>query len=38
MELARQKAADLVAVGYLLKEDEANALREIEAQLPENFR
>ena len=38
MELARQKAADLVAVGYLLDEDEATAIREIEAQLPENFR
>ncbi len=38
MGLARQKAADLVAVGYLLDEDEATAIGEIEAQLPENFR
>ena len=38
IEMARQKAADLVAAGYLLEEDEAAAIREIEAQLPENYR
>jgi Alpha/beta hydrolase domain len=38
IEIARQKAADLVAAGYLLDEDEAAAIQEIEAQLPENFR
>jgi hypothetical protein len=38
IEIARQKAAELVAAGYLLDEDEAAAIREIEAQLPENFR
>jgi hypothetical protein len=34
----RQKAADLVAAGYLLDQDDATAIREIEAQLPENYR
>jgi hypothetical protein len=38
MELARQKAADLVASGYLLQEDEATATHEIETQLPEDYR
>ncbi len=38
IEMARQKAADLVAAGYLLAQDEATAIREIEAQLPENYR
>jgi Alpha/beta hydrolase domain len=38
IEMARQKTTDLVAAGYLLEEDEAAAIREIEAQLPENFR
>ena len=38
IEMARQKAADLVAAGYLLDEDQATAMRGIEAQLPENFR
>ena len=38
IEIARQKAADLVAAGYLVDQDEATAIREIEAQLPENFR
>ena len=38
IEMARQKAADLVGTGYLLEEDEATAIREIEAQLPENYR
>jgi hypothetical protein len=38
IEMARQKAADLVAAGYLLDQDEATAIREIEAELPENFR
>jgi Alpha/beta hydrolase domain len=37
IEIARQKAAELVAAGYLLDQDEATAIREIEAQLPENF-
>jgi Alpha/beta hydrolase domain len=38
IEMARQKAADLVAAGYLLEEDKATAIREIEAQLPDNYR
>ena len=38
IEMARQKAADLVATGYLLEEDEAAAIHEIEAQLPEDYR
>jgi hypothetical protein len=37
IEMARQKAADLVAAGYLLEEDEAAAIQGVEAQLPENF-
>ena len=37
-EIARQKAVDLVAAGYLLEEDEAAAIHEIEAQLPEDYR
>jgi hypothetical protein len=36
--MARQKAADLVAAGYLLDEDQAAALREIGARLPDDFR
>jgi len=38
IEMARQKAIDLVAAGYLLEEDEAAAIHEIEAQLPPNYR
>jgi Alpha/beta hydrolase domain len=38
MELARQKAAALVAAGYLLDDDEAAAISQVEAQLPEGFR
>jgi Alpha/beta hydrolase domain len=38
IEMARQKAVGLVAAGYLLEEDEAAAIHEIEAQLPENYR
>ncbi len=38
MGLARQKAADLVAAGYLLDEDQTAAIRQVEAQLPEDFR
>ncbi len=38
LELARQKAADLVGAGYLLDEDEAGAIRQVEAQLPTGFR
>ncbi|MGB7976198.1 MAG: alpha/beta hydrolase domain-containing protein [Roseiarcus sp.] len=38
IEMARETAGDLVASGYLLKEDEATAISEIEAQLPENYR
>ena len=38
IEMARQKAADLVAAGYLLEEDKATAIREVEAQLPDNYR
>jgi hypothetical protein len=37
MEIARQKAADLAAAGYLLEEDEAAAIHEVEARLPEDF-
>ena len=37
MEIARQKTADLAAAGYLLEEDEAAAIHEVEAQLPEDF-
>ncbi len=36
--MARQKAADLVAAGYLLNEDQAALLREIGGQLPDDFR
>ena len=38
IEMARQKAVDLVAAGYLLEEDEAAAIHEIEAHLPEDYR
>jgi Alpha/beta hydrolase domain len=38
IELARKKATDLVAAGYLLEEDEAAAIHEVEAQLPADFR
>jgi hypothetical protein len=38
LEQARQKAAQLVASGYLLDEDEAAAVGEVEAQLPEAYR
>ena len=38
IEQARQKAADLVAGGYLLDEDKMAAIRQVEAQLPEDFR
>jgi len=38
LEMARQKAVDLVAASYLLEEDEPAAIDEIEAQLPENYR
>jgi len=37
LEQARQKAVQLVASGYLLKEDEVAAIQDIEAQLPEKF-
>jgi hypothetical protein len=37
LEQARQKAAGLVASGYLLEDDEEVAIHEIEAQLSENF-
>ena len=38
IELARRKAADLVAAGYLLDEDGAAAIRQVEAELPTDFR
>ena len=38
LEIARQKAADLVGSGYLLDEDEAAAVKALEAQLPADFR
>ena len=38
LKLARDKAADLVRAGYLLDEDEAAAIRQVEAQLPTDFR
>ena len=38
IEQAHQKAADLVAGGYLLDEDKMAAIRQVEAQLPEDFR
>ncbi len=37
LEQARQTAAQLVASGYLLEEDEAAAIGEVDAQLPEAF-
>jgi hypothetical protein len=37
IEIARKKKADLAAAGYLLEEDEAAAIHEVEAQLPEDF-
>jgi hypothetical protein len=33
-----KKAADLVAAANMLDEDDAAAIREVEAQLPEDFR
>ena len=38
LRLARDKAADLVRAGYLLDEDEAAAIRQVEARLPAGFR
>jgi len=38
LELSRLKAADLVGAGYLLDEDEAAAVRQVEAELPTDFR
>ncbi len=38
LELARQKAADLVGAGYLLDEDEASAVEALAVQLPADFR
>jgi hypothetical protein len=38
LNLARQKAAHLVGAGYLLDEDEAAAVRQVEAELPRDFR
>jgi hypothetical protein len=38
LRLAREHAAELVAAGYLLDEDEAAAIRQVEAELPEDFR
>jgi hypothetical protein len=38
LTLARQKAAALVGAGYLLDEDEAAAVRQVEAELPRDFR
>jgi hypothetical protein len=38
LELARQKAADLVSAGYLLDEDEASAVEALASQLPADFR
>jgi hypothetical protein len=37
LTLARQQAAELVAAGYLLDEDEAAAIGEVEAKLPDEF-
>ena len=37
LEQARQKVRELVASGYLLEDDEAAAMQDIDAQLPENF-
>jgi len=38
LKLARDKAADLVRAGYLLDEDEAAAVRQVERELPTDFR
>jgi hypothetical protein len=38
LELARQKAAELARAGYLLDEDQAAAIRQVEAELPTDFR
>ena len=38
LKLARDKAAELVRAGYLLDEDEAAAVRQLEAELPTDFR
>jgi len=38
LKLARERAADLVRAGYLLDEDEAPAIRQVEAELPMDFR
>jgi Alpha/beta hydrolase domain len=38
LELARQKAADLVGAGYLLDEDEASSVEAVAVQLPADFR
>jgi hypothetical protein len=37
LKLARDKAAELVRAGYLLDEDAAAAVRQVEAQLPVGF-
>jgi hypothetical protein len=37
VEIARQKAAELAAAGYLLEEDEPAAIHEVEARLPGDF-
>jgi len=38
LALARRQAAELVRDGYLLDEDEAAAVRQVETQLPNDFR
>ena len=38
LKFAREHAAELVAAGYLLDEDEAAAILKVEAELPEDFR
>jgi len=38
VKLAGEKATDLVSAGYLLDEDEATAIRQVEAKLPPDFR
>jgi hypothetical protein len=38
LKLARDKAADLVRAGYLLDEDEVAAVRQVERELPTDFR
>jgi hypothetical protein len=38
LKLVREKAADLVRAGYLLDEDEAAAIRQVEDKLPPDFR